>query len=421
MFPNPQAALPLPTRPSLDHYRKRAKDLVKACKACRSGDADAIRAWAIGWVGSQADEFSAYARARLTANAGSCTLSCAQFVIARSHGFAGWPKFAAHIQSLERANSKVSAFESAVDAIVAGDTGALARLLRDDPSLVRARSTREHHATLLIYTSANGVEGYRQISPKNVPQIAEMLLDAGAVIDATAAVYGGECTTLGLVATSAPPAIAGVQIPMIELLLRRGSRLDFEGSAGNGHALVRACLANGQPHAAAHLADRGAPLDLAGAAGLGRVEALAGFFDGDKLAAGATPDQLGDGFALACVYGRTQAVEFLLDRGFAIDTLTRGHGEGSAGLHIAAYHGYADLVSLLIARGANVNLTDKTWKTPPLKWLLTGWTRNEAGPEDCYRVVAQLVRAGAIVTSDVLEWDHVKQDPRMLAALQGKA
>ncbi|HMD35682.1 MAG TPA: ankyrin repeat domain-containing protein, partial [Vicinamibacterales bacterium] len=335
-----------------------------------------------------------------------------------SHGFASWPKFAAHVESLERATSNVSAFESAVDAIVAGDADALARLLRDNPGLVRAQSTREHHATLLIYTSANGVEGYRQKSPGNAAAIATMLLDAGADVEATAAVYGSECTTLGLVATSTPPGIAGVQIPVIDVLLAHGARMDRDGLAGHDSSLVRACLANGQPAAAEHLVARGAPLDLMGAAGLGRVDALAPFFvDG----AAATSEQLADAFALACAYGRTRAVEFLLDRGFDVDTITRGHGEGSTGLHIAAYHGHDDLVSLLIARRANVNLIDKTWKTPPLWWVLTGWARKDAEPEGCYQVVARLVRAGAVVAPDVLGWDTVKHDPRMLAALQGKA
>jgi ankyrin repeat protein len=419
MFPNPQAALPLPPHPSLEHYRKRSKELVKAVRAFRAGDAGAIRAWATNWLDKPAEEMADYARERLTTGDGPL-LSGAQFVIARSHGFASWPKFASHIESLERANSRVGAFESAVDTIVAGDADGLARLLRDDPALVRARSTREHRATLLIYTSANGVEGYRQKSPKNAPRIAEILLDAGAEVDATAAVYGGECTTLGLVATSTPPEIAGVQIPIMELLLRRGSRLDLEGSAGNGHTLVHACLANGQPAAAEYLADHGAPLDLPGAAGLGRVAALAPFFSGNDLTGGATPAQLVCAFGLACAYGRISAVAFLLDRGFAVDTLTREHGEGSAGLHMAAYHGHTELVSLLIARGASVNLIDRTWKTPPLKWVLTGWARKDAEPEVCYQVVARLVAAGAVVSPDILEWDQVKRDPRMLAALQGR-
>ena len=46
MYPNPQDALPLPPRPDLAQYRKRAKDLAMACKR---GD-DAIREWAGSWI-----------------------------------------------------------------------------------------------------------------------------------------------------------------------------------------------------------------------------------------------------------------------------------------------------------------------------------------------------------------------------------
>src|ERR1051326_4293849 len=269
MFPNPQAALPLPSRPSLEHYKKRAKDLVKAC---RSGDPDAIGAWAREWLGSQADEVAGFARTKLSAETGDCVLADAQFVIARSYGFASWPRFAAHIEALERAQPPISLFETAVDALVSGDEKTLARLLREQPDLARARSTREHHATLLIYTSANGVEGYRQKSPKNAPAIAEMLLAAGAEVDATADVYNGHCTTLGLVATSEPPRIAGVQLPVIDVLLARGAIMDEPNIAGNAHSLLHGCLANGQPAAAEYLADRGARIDIVGAAGIGRVD-----------------------------------------------------------------------------------------------------------------------------------------------------
>src|SRR5216684_2164609 len=98
------AATPLPPRPRLEHYRKRAKNLVKACRA---GDRDALRG-------------------------AKCTLANAQLLIARDHRFASWPKFAKHVEGLTRARSPISRFEKAVDAIVAGDAAALARLLRED-------------------------------------------------------------------------------------------------------------------------------------------------------------------------------------------------------------------------------------------------------------------------------------------------
>src|SRR5947207_11639254 len=180
MYPNPQEALPLPTRPNVEQYKKLAKNLVKACK---SGDPAAIRDWAIRWIGKLAalqdaprsllrneKEISTHADsveqfARKTFSRGgttTCVLTDAQFIIARAHGFLSWPKFVKHIESLVDASSAVSAFENAVSAIVSGDAAALERVLRGHPKVIRARSTREHGATLLHYVSANGVQGYRQ-------------------------------------------------------------------------------------------------------------------------------------------------------------------------------------------------------------------------------------------------------------------
>jgi hypothetical protein len=269
-------------------------------------------------IDARANQIDHFARTKLTRGEGSssmCVLADAQFVIARAHGFLSWPQFVTHIESLVRASSPVSAFEAAADAIVAGDVTTLKRLLREHPPLIRARSTREHRATLLHYVAANGVENYRQVTPKNIAAITEILLAAGADIDGEADVYGGGCTTLGLVVTSAPPAIAGVQRDVIDVLLTHGARMDLPGAGGNQRPLVRACLANGQLDAADYLVSRGAPLDLPGAAGVGRIDLVKGFFteDGD-LNARATKAQMVDGFSLACAYGRADVVDFLLER-----------------------------------------------------------------------------------------------------------
>src|SRR5262249_60956548 len=54
VFPNPQDVIPLPQKPSLERYKKLAKDLTKACKASQTGDSDAIGAWAEKWLKSLA-------------------------------------------------------------------------------------------------------------------------------------------------------------------------------------------------------------------------------------------------------------------------------------------------------------------------------------------------------------------------------
>ena len=168
MYPNPQDALPLPSRPDLQQYKKLAKDLVKAC---RSGDPAAIRLWAERWItalaaahrdpktrhddteiASRAGSVAQYAQ-RTLSHGGQATAKCAladaQFVLARAHGFLSWSTFATHIESLVSASSPISAFEAAVSAIVAGDVVTLERVLRDHPDVIRARSTREHRAALL--------------------------------------------------------------------------------------------------------------------------------------------------------------------------------------------------------------------------------------------------------------------------------
>jgi ankyrin repeat protein len=441
MYPNPQDALPLPSRPNVEQYRKLAKDLVKAC---RSGGPDAIRTWATRWVESLAalqqepdalrdrnevtdrtDQVAQFAREKLALDgepSRRCALTTAQFVIARAHGFLSWPKFVKHIESLAFEGSDISTFERAAIAVVSGDRATLEPLLREHPDLVRARSTREHRATLLHYVSANGVENFRQVSPKNSAQMAKLLLDAGADVDAEADVYGGACTTLGLVATSAPPFIAGVQREVIDVLLDQGARMDRPGLAGRTNSLVDACLANGQPQAAEYLASRGAPLDFVGAAGLGRVDALERFLDEDgTLNCRVTNAQLARGFSLACAYGRADAVTFLLQRGVDADMELAGHGAGHTGLHVAAYHAHPDVVSILLQHGASIDPIDKTWGTTPLVWALTGWSRKEAREIDrSYEVAKRLVAAGARVTQDLLDWDKARADPKMLAALSGK-
>jgi ankyrin repeat protein len=367
MFPNPQAALLLPPRPNLEQYKKLAKDLVKACK---SGNPDAIGVWAAKWIETLVrlagltitsqlpvrietwvDQVEEFARRRLlNSDAAGCALADAQFVIARSHGFESWPKFAKHIGAVTRKTSQVSKFEAAADAIVEGDIATLDRLLREEPDLIRTRSTREHRATLLHYVSANGVEDYRQTTPKNAMKVAEILLNAGAEVDATADVYGGGATTLGLVATSVHPERAGVQNALMQILLDYGAVIDHPQGAGNNSCAVIGCLHNDRPQAAEFLAAHGARLNLEGAAGVGRLDVVKSFFtDEGTLRPNATKAQLQSGFIWACEYGRKEVVEFLLDKG--ID-LRAGENIGETALHLAAHRGQLEMIKLLLDRGA---------------------------------------------------------------------
>ena len=349
MYPNPANVLPFPPRPSLEQYKKRAKELVKACK---SDERDTIRIWAAGWMEGltsalktsdgdrrawfdhRVNQIEEFAWKKLSASdrrTGKCTLADAQFVIARVHGFKSWPQLAKHINALSRTTSPFSQFESAVEAIISGDVAGLRRLLRANPGLIRARSPRDHQATLLQYVAANGVEGFRQKTPKNAVEVAKLLLDAGADVDAPNWPDGpaGPGTTLGEVATSVHTAQAGVQIPLMQTLLDYGASVD--GIAGGWNPLL-AALHNGRSEAAEFLAAQGARLDLEGAAGVGRLDVVKTFLNDGGSLTNATKTQMESGFWWACEYGRNEVVEFLLDCG--VD-LRAGEKNNQTGLHWA--------------------------------------------------------------------------------------
>ena len=106
---------------------------------------------------------------RLQAASGSWD---ARAIIVDTHHFESWNQFAAFAAALADPHSAIARFESAAEAVVDGDVAALARLLREQPELRQARSARRHHATLLHYVGANGVEGFRQRTPRNAVQTA---------------------------------------------------------------------------------------------------------------------------------------------------------------------------------------------------------------------------------------------------------
>jgi Ankyrin repeats (3 copies) len=346
----------------------------------------------------------------------------ARSIIVLNHDFESWDQFASYAEALKDSTSPVAQFERAVDAIVIGDADSLERLLRHNPDLIRARSARRHRSTLLHYVGANGVEGFRQRTPHNAVQITEMLLEAGAEVDAVADMYGGGATTLGLVATSIHPKVAGVLHALIDILLAHGARIDAQG-AGHGHPLVNGCLANGRDDAAEFLASRGAPLDLEAAAGVGRLDIVKAFFSADgSLKETATMAQMKDGFTWACEYGRTDVVEYLLDHGIDVgELLARPHGQ--TGLHWAAYGGQLNTVKALLRRRAPVDVKDQRFGGTPLDWALHGWNgqeRDAAANDAYYDVVALLVAAGATVERRWLDDENARANPRMFAALSAK-
>jgi hypothetical protein len=435
MYPHPHDALPLPPKPSLEQYKKRAKDLLKAA---RSPDPTAIHTWAAHWIESllrlavhrtessqpsvgnsvsarrsraatqskdllpagsskspkgnplnwlipdhRTAQLETFAREKLSE---APALTAAQFVIARAHGFESWPQLAKHIESLARVNSTVDHFERAVDAIVAGEKNTLADLLKKYPDLVRARSTRRHQATLLHYVAGNGVEDYRQKTPTCIVEIAQLLLDSGAEVNAVADLYGGS-TTLSLVATSVHPERAGLQLHLLQLLFDHGTSID---AANSPALLVNVCLANGRRIAAEFLAGHGAKLDLEAAAGLGRLDLVRNFFD-ESGAAWATAtkeqkEQMERALLWACEYGHDGVVNFLLDRGVPIQSQAN---TGQTPLHWAVIGAQTFTITLLLSRGADLEAKNAYGGTPLGQAL---WSAGHSDSIIDYQRIADLLK-----------------------------
>jgi hypothetical protein len=397
MYPNPQDALALPPRPDAEQFRKRAKSLVKAC---REDDPAELTAAVRAWLESLAallppgqrpstqrgidraiEKVTAYAREELGKD---CTLTTAQFIIARVHGFPSWPRLMDHLEG--RGGS--AEFEAAADAVVEGRIEDLRNIIAGNPGIVHARSSRYHNAALLHYLSANGVENYRQRSPANAVDVARLLLDAGADVNAIANVYGGNSSVLNLTATSTPPKQRGVQLPLLELFLERGARIQSRD--------VHWSLMNGCPEAGAFLHAHGAPLDLVDAAGIGDLNAV-----NERLADTST-ERKAEALVMATWYDRREIISSLVRSGLSIDV--RAGGEGETSLHVAAYSGNAALCAFLLEQGAQLEITDTKYGTTPLAWAAHALIEERNGRSDRHKATVQLlVDRGARVPDSVKE------------------
>lgn len=153
----------LPENPSLDYERKQAKGLVRAVKA---GNADAI--------------------ARVRQQLSDCDLPIslrdAQLVVAREYGYTGWPDLKAAIFRRSGRGLDV-AYREACRAIDAKDVEHLGHLITEYPELLTHRNSQWPEVLLQQTTSYANFPGAENEDHYNRPHCAELLLDAGAIVD----------------------------------------------------------------------------------------------------------------------------------------------------------------------------------------------------------------------------------------------
>ena len=364
---------PRPFRVGLAEYQKQAEELLEAWRAGDPGAIQLVRTRhprflddRIPWLPKKLSDSETRSAA--------LELADSQLAIARSYDFQSWPALAEYVEAVTEENSPVCLFESAVEAVINGDVTALKARLRENPELVRARSTRVthfdppvHRATLLHYVAANGVEGYRQKTPKNAVEVAKVLLQAGAEVDALADMYGGHHTTMSMLVSSCHPAKAGVQVALVETLLDFGAAIDGRGS-GEWTSPLMTALAFGYQSAAEALATRGARMDnIAAAAGLGRLA------EARQLLVTASREDRHRALALAAQHGHVEIVRFLLDTGEDPNRYNpKGNHGHSTPLHQAVWAGHDAVVRLLVERGARLDIRDTIYEGTPLGWAEYG-------------------------------------------------
>jgi hypothetical protein len=361
---------PLPEKPSLDHLRYQAKDLLKGHLAHDPAVAQRLREFHPRWTkASDAEVFAAH-----------LTLGDAQLAIAREYGFASWTRLKRRIEMPKPSDAVTlphhdriedPIFRRAVDLIDAGDIEGLRENLKKHPGLLHQHVEFEggnyfRNPSLLEFIAENPVR--RGKLPKNIVDIAKVILDAGAVSPALN-------ETLMLVATGCVPRECGVQVPLIDLLCHRG--------ADPNHAAEIAAVLFELPAAEA-LVRRGALMTLPLAAAMGKTG------EARQLLMEADAGQRHLALSLASQYGHAEIAELLLDADEDPNRFNPvgGHSHCTP-LHQAAGNGHLDVVKLLIAHGAKTDIKDILFGGTPIGWAtyngkkdVEAYLRSIAPPQD---------------------------------------
>ncbi|MEL7118510.1 MAG: hypothetical protein AAFO07_03695 [Bacteroidota bacterium] len=128
-----------------------------------------------------------------------------QLIIAKEYGFKDWTDV------VNNANISFNEpFELAVDHLLSGEWDQLNALLNDNPDLINNSSSYAHHAGLIHYVAANGIELWRQQIPHNLVEVTALLLQKGANPNQVHNIYNGQGNVLGLIQSSAHPYEAGI-------------------------------------------------------------------------------------------------------------------------------------------------------------------------------------------------------------------
>jgi hypothetical protein len=341
---------PLPSRSDLSQLRRQAGELLRGQRAGTLDAAQRIR------------EFHPRFR-----DAGDDTIAAeplkhsdALLTIAREYGFASWPRLKAHVEGplrdelsrsyLERIEDPK--FRRAVSLIDRGDAGALRDHLTVNPQVVRQHVEFEGgnyfcNPTLLEFIAEN--PSRRGTMPPHALDVARAILEAGGGDDRRSL-----DSALELVASSSVAREGNVRTALIDLLCDYGA----DPNAG-----INAALYCGEFESVEELLRRGATLNLAIAAATGCYE------DARRLLPDTGTEGRQRALALAAQHGHAEIVRLLLDAGEDPNRYSPVGGHSHAmPLHQAALAGHVAVVRLLVERGARLDVEDIHHHATPLRW-----------------------------------------------------
>jgi len=336
------------------------------------------------------------------------TVEDARLVYAREHGFETWDDLMSRVNLLASRTDTATTepFMAAFGALQSGDGAGFEARLRANPRLVNERGTNGNTLLNLAVSFAGKANWKGGVST------IETLLAAGSDVN-----DGNDrgWTPLHAAAYANRPEIAS-------LLIEKGAALDAEAHGAGGTPLI-AALFWGHREVADLLGRHSlAPNNLRAAAGLGISEFVEACFSGEHTLtpkAGAArgfyrphsgfpdwqpstdPQEVDEALVWACKSNRVSVLERLVRAGARLDAdpyrgtpliwaaacnrteaaawlLNHGanvnqkgtfggltHGQGITALHIAAQSGHIPMVKLLVERGADRSVKDDLYHATP--------------------------------------------------------
>lgn len=357
----------LPPSPDFAYERKRAKALLRGCRA---GDRDAIAR-----VLAQLP--------RLAGSLGTLRLADAQFVIARERGFESWTRLKTHIEAALPVDDRAAQF---LDAVEHGRKGTVSRMLKEHPHLSRhsmfaaaaagdadevarrialdpasARATRgKQEWTPLAYACATPIHRASGRHAAQVLRAATMLLDAGASPAGGSLYFESDDKPVPISAMY--HACMSDNVPLVNLLLDRGAPTQdgesiYHAAQFNRRACLEALVAHGADLSSAQTPYGNTPLYfLVGHADDdgGRATWFQGFLW--LLEHGADPNvpsyekQETPLQGVACGGPKVATARALLEHGADPNA---NRGDGRTAYALAVQHGNQAIAQLLLEHGAD--------------------------------------------------------------------